>query len=366
MITRIIGSGLLGASIGLALTRMNRTVQLADASELAAGLAQDLGAGTLATAESPDPDLIIVATPPETVADIVAEQLERYPEALVTDVASAKARIYARLGEVCSPEALSRYVGAHPMAGRERSGALAADADLFTGRPFVICPHPDAGERALRCVRELATDLGALPITMEAEAHDDAVARVSHMPQLVSSLLAARLEEADAAELDLAGQGLRDVTRLAGSDPRLWSSIIAANTAPVRRVLGELAEDLSELISGLDLMEAEGEYRGISQVASVMTRGNAGAARIPGKHGGAQIRYAQVIVLVPDEPGELGRLLTDTGHIGVNIEDLVLEHSPSQPVGRAIMSVAPAQALPLTEGLQGLGWRIAANGEQLV
>ncbi|MDO5723389.1 MAG: prephenate dehydrogenase [Flaviflexus sp.] len=366
MIIRIIGSGLLGASLGLALTRMGRTVQLDDASELAAGLAQDLGAGKLAGPDSAEPDLIIVATPPETVADIVAEQLARFPHALVTDVASAKAQIYRSLTDKVGAAELSRYAGVHPMAGRERSGALAADADLFTGRPFVICPHPHSGKPVLRLVRELATDLGALPLTMAADAHDDAVARVSHMPQLVSSLLAARLEEADAGELDLAGQGLRDVTRLAGSDARLWSSIIAANTGPVRRVLSELHDDLTDLIAGLGQMQEEGDYRGISRVASVMTRGNAGAARIPGKHGGAQIRYAQIIVLVPDRPGELGRLLTDTGRIGVNIEDLTLEHSPSQPVGRAIMSVAPAQALPLTEGLEKLGWRIAANGEQLV
>lgn len=365
MIVRIIGSGLLGASFGLALSRMGEQVQLTDASELAAGLAQDLGAGTLVSSNSASPDLIIVATPPETVAAIVARELHLHPGALVTDVASAKAAIYRELDEISSPRDLERYAGIHPMAGRERSGALAADADLFIGRPFVICPHAHSGEDVLKAMRLLAADLGALPMTMDATRHDRAVATVSHMPQLISSLLAARLEEADSGDLDLAGQGLRDVTRLAGSDAKLWSSIIAANTAPVRSVLSDFAADLAGLIDGLAEMEAEGNYRGISKVASVMTRGNEGARRIPGKHGGAQMRYAQIIVLVPDEPGELGRLLTDTGRIGVNIEDLSLEHSPAQPVGRAIMSVAPAQALPLIEGLEGLGWRIAASGEQL-
>lgn len=371
---RIVGSGLLGASLGLRLRQLGARVQLEDASPASAALARDLGAGDIATADSPAPQLVVVATPPDVSGDVVKASLDRFPEAVVTDVASVKARI---VGEVAGHPGAERYAGSHPMAGRERSGAIAADADLFVGRPWVITPvgglqeksegggRPPRGEEAVRAVQRLALAVGSLPVVMDAAAHDTAAAVVSHMPQLIASLVAGELRSAPAQALELAGQGLRDVTRIAHSDSRLWAAIIAGNAPAVAASLRGVAKNLDALIAALDGGEEDPFAPGVlAGVSSAIRRGNDGVARIPGKHGGAPRRYAGVFVLVPDEPGRLGRLLTEVGQIGVNIEDLQLEHSLNQKVGRAMISVLPGQAMRLAVALERRGWQAIVEGKE--
>ena len=371
---RIVGSGLLGASLGLRLHQLGARVQLEDASPASAALARDLGAGDIATADSPAPQLVVVATPPDVSGDVVKASLDRFPEAVVTDVASVKARI---VGEVAGHPGAERYAGSHPMAGRERSGAIAADADLFVGRPWVITPvgglqgksegggRPPRGEEAVRAVQRLALAVGSLPVVMDAAAHDTAAAVVSHMPQLIASLVAGELRSAPAQALELAGQGLRDVTRIAHSDSRLWAAIIAGNAPAVAASLRGVAKNLDALIAALDGGEEDPFAPGVlAGVSSAIRRGNDGVARIPGKHGGAPRRYAGVFVLVPDEPGRLGRLLTEVGQIGVNIEDLQLEHSLNQKVGRAMISVLPGQAMRLAVALERRGWQAIVEGKE--
>lgn len=371
---RIVGSGLLGASLGLRLRQLGARVQLEDASPASAALARDLGAGDIATADSPAPQLVVVATPPDVSGDVVKASLDRFPEAVVTDVASVKARI---VGEVAGHPGAERYAGSHPMAGRERSGAIAADADLFVGRPWVITPvgglqeksegggRPPRGEEAVRAVQRLALAVGSLPVVMDAAAHDTAAAVVSHMPQLIASLVAGELRSAPAQALELAGQGLRDVTRIAHSDSRLWAAIIAGNASAVAASLRGVAKNLDALIAALDGGEEDPFAPGVlAGVSSAIRRGNDGVARIPGKHGGAPRRYAGVFVLVPDEPGRLGRLLTEVGQIGVNIEDLQLEHSLNQKVGRAMISVLPGQAMRLAVALERRGWQAIVEGKE--
>lgn len=368
---RIVGSGLLGASLGLRLRQLGARVQLEDASPASAALARDLGAGEIATEDSPAPRLVVVATPPDVSGDVVKASLDRFPEAVVTDVASVKARI---VGEVAGHPGADRYAGSHPMAGRERSGAIAADADLFVGRPWVITPvgglpegdgRPPRGEEAVRAVQRLALAVGSLPVVMDAAAHDTAAAVVSHMPQLIASLVAGELRSAPAQALELAGQGLRDVTRIAHSDSRLWAAIIAENAPAVAASLRGVAKNLDALIAALDGGEEDPFAPGVlAGVSSAIRRGNDGVARIPGKHGGAPRRYAGVFVLVPDEPGRLGRLLTEVGQIGVNIEDLQLEHSLNQKVGRAMISVLPGQAMRLAVALERRGWQAIVEGKE--
>lgn len=358
----IVGAGLLGASLGLALTGRGHTTWLRDSSPHAAGLARDLGAGNIWTSDQADPDLVIVATPPDVAGDVINDSLATFPHAIVTDVASVKSVIASEV-----TRHRDRYIGSHPMAGRERSGAIASDSDLFVGRPWVVVPTEETTPAAISMIRQIALDVGALPLDMNARAHDDAVARVSHVPQLVSSLLAARLTRASAQALGLSGQGVRDVTRLAHSDPALWSAIIAGNAGPVNVVLREIADDLGHLIASIDDLDPLADnYSGISTVAGLIEAGNIGVSRIPGKHGGAPERYATLIVLVPDKPGELGRLMTDIGDIGANIEDLSLEHSVHQPFGRASVAVLPTIVGDLAEQLQQRGWNVAEvnMGEQ--
>ena len=352
----IIGAGLLGASIGLALTRTGVQVWLEDSSPTGLELACDLGAGQPLSAQpAPAPALVVVATPPDVAGDVVVHALRNYPGAVVTDVASVKEPIAKCVLERV-PNLAQRYVGSHPMAGRERSGAASARADLFDARPWVLVATPATSPNALSAVRQLAIDLGALPTQLGAAEHDRAVALISHTPQLVASALAARLEQAPEVALNLAGQGLRDTTRIAASDPRLWAAILNANRSSVAQVLRELRVDIDALIEALE------QGRGsVGTVVDVMQRGNLGRDRIPGKHGGAPSRYAEVMVLIPDAPGQLARLFNDVGAAQVNIEDLVIEHSAGQRQGLATLLVAPAAAVGLRQALEQQGWKIVAN-----
>lgn len=358
----IVGAGLIGASIGLALTANGVPVRLRDSSPSALALARDVGAGEPEALDDDAPVLVVVAAPPDVTAGLVGAALHAFPRATVTDVASVKASILEELVGLDSID-LSRYVGSHPMAGRERSGAAAADADLFVGRPWVLAPGPETTSESERAVRDLAVDLGASPVEMTAAEHDEAVALVSHLPQLLSSLVAARLVTAPERALGLAGQGLRDVTRVAASEPRLWASILVGNAAPVRRTLRGVRDDLDSLLRSLDRAADDGPLAlgSMAGIAGLISAGNDGVARIPGKHGGARKHYTEVTVLVPDRPGELGRLFTEIGEIGVNIEDFQMEHSPRQKVGMAIVSVLPGAAEGLVTELEERGWRVVVE-----
>ena len=360
---RIVGTGLLGASVGLALVTRGVEVTLSDPSRTALALARDVGAGRPCSPDDAAPQIVVVAAPPDVTADVVRAELAAHPNAVVTDVASVKGHVLDELR--ASGADLTRYVGSHPMAGRERSGPAAALPDLFVGRPWVIVDSGESTSAALLAVRSLAVDLGAQPVAMSAAEHDAAVAVVSHVPQVASSLVAARLQDAGPAALGLAGQGLRDVTRLASSDPALWTSILAANAGAVRDVLVALRGDLDALIGALDGADAatgpETVVRGaLSTIAQTITHGNAGAARIPGKHGGSPRVYEVVTVLVPDSPGELARLLGDVGEAGVNLEDLQLEHAAGRPVGMAAISVLPGRSAHLEAELTARGWSLVS------
>lgn len=352
---RVVGAGLLGTSIGLALTARGIDVILDDASPAGLRLAIDYGAGRAAAA-SDTPALIVVCVPPDVTARVIAAELAAHPSATVTDVASVKSLPLAELlGASHDSVDLSRYVGGHPLAGRERGGAVSGRADLFFARPWVITRHETSSDASVRLVEDLVLDLGAVPIEMSAAQHDDAVALVSHLPQLVASLLATRLGGAPEASVSLSGQGLRDTTRIASSAPDLWVQILMANAHPVAGLLKELRADLDGVIEALEAPDAAGSRR---LLAETLAAGNAGVSRIPGKHGEDR-RFAQITVLVDDTPGELARLLTEIGEMGVNMEDLRLEHSPGAQVGLAEISVVPDVEPRLVAELAARGWRIA-------
>ena len=354
---RVVGAGLLGASIGLGLRARGVDVILADASRAGLNLAVDYGAGRLPH-EGDDPSLIVVAVPPDATTSVVATELAAFPRATVTDVASVKAALLTeleQLGSELGPVDLSRYVGSHPLAGRERGGAIAARADLFIGRPWVVCPRPEVPRERVVAIEHLILDLDATPVTLPADEHDAAVALVSHAPQVVSSLMAKRLDGAPSSSLALAGQGLRDVTRIASSDPELWVQILSANAPAVVDILRAYRDDLDDVLSALADVEASGARRAIAQD---LAAGNAGVAGLPGKHGQDR-RYAGIVVMVDDRPGELGRLFTELGEIGVNIEDLRLEHSPGAQIGLAEIAVLPEVKTRAIEDLSARGWRTA-------
>ena len=349
---RVVGAGLLGTSIGLGLRNRGIDVILADASPTNLSIAVDYGAGR-AAAPGDAPQLIVVCVPPDVTAEIVARELEAFPQAIVTDVASVK---LAPLAELTARGAdVSRYIGGHPLAGRERGGPLAGRADLFVGRPWVVAAHDAISYQQATAIDDLILDLGAILVEMTPEEHDRGVALISHVPQVVSTIMARRLTDAPASALNLAGQGLRDVTRVAASDPELWVQILGANAQPVRDILLAYRDDLDRFIDALADPAAPGARR---KVAEELAGGNAGVARLPGKHGQDR-RFVSLSVMVDDTPGQLARLLAEIGEVGVNLEDLRLEHSPGAQLGLAEISVLPEAVSRLTEELAARGWRIA-------
>ena len=343
----VVGVGLLGTSVALACRRAGLDVLLTDVSPEHLRTASGLGAGR-PREDADRPELVVVAVPPDHLADAVVEALRR-TDAAVTDVGSVKGAPLRGVLAAVGAEEASRYVGSHPMAGSERSGPLAASAALFDGRPWAVVPHEGSAAAATAAVEALATLCGAATVRLSPADHDRAVARTSHLPHLAAVLVAGRLADAPADHLALSGQGLRDVTRVAGSDPRLWEQIVSANDEAVLGVLGEVREQLDELIKAL----AAGERPGLHDV---LTRGVAGTRAIPGKHGAPARPMRAVFVSVPDHPGELARLFADAGASEVNIEDVHIDHDPARPVGLVELLVEEARADHLLTSLESRGW----------
>jgi prephenate dehydrogenase len=343
----IVGTGLIGTSVGLALSSEGLDIVLADhdADNLAAAV--ELGAGR--AGEPDDVGLVVVAVPPDHLGDAVVDALRRWDAAIVTDLGSVKT---APLEAVRASGAdLTRYVGSHPMAGSERSGPAAASSNLFEGRAWAVTPHEKASSDAVETVRGLAVACGASPVELTPDDHDAAVAQVSHLPHLMAVLAAARLVEAPHRHLSLSGQGLRDVTRVAAGDPTLWRQIVAANAGQLRDLLLAVRDDVDRLLTGLG--DPAEPY-----VLELLRRGAAGTELIPGKHGKPTPAQTIVYVAVPDRPGELARLFADAGQSGVNVEDLHIDHDPARPVGLVEIVVDASSADRLVTSLTAQGWSV--------
>ncbi|MCL2580889.1 MAG: prephenate dehydrogenase [Streptosporangiales bacterium] len=343
----VVGTGLIGTSVALALRARGVSVWLNDADRSSAALAEGLGAGTAVT-DLRDAkgiaDVAVLAMPPEAVGEMLRASQDAAVADVYTDVASVKSLPASRARELgCD---LASYVPGHPMAGRERHGPAAGRADLFLGRTWAVCPLPETSGDAVAAVTALARACGANVVTADTATHDQWVALVSHAPHVVSSAMAARLaaDGVTADALRLAGGGLRDVTRVAAGDPVLWTQILSANAAPVAEILKAVAADLA------DAAETPADMTGL------LVRGRDGVGRIPGKRGDSPREFAVVQVVMADRPGELARLFGVAGDADVNVEDVRIEHSPGHPTGVAEISVRPERASALLDALTADGW----------
>ena len=287
----VVGTGLIGTSVGLALRSHDVPVHLVDADPERLRKAVARGAGT--DAEPLEVGLVVVAVPPRLVGSAVVDALGRWPGAVVTDVGSVKALPTAEV--LASGADASRYVGGHPMAGSERSGPAAASSVLFRGRPWAVTPHDRSTAPAVTAVRALAQVCGAFVVELPPDEHDAAVALVSHLPHLLAVVAAAQLTRAKDAHLLLAGQGLRDVTRVAAADPVLWRQILTANAGPLRELLLEIRADLDQLLAELgDSDEA---------LEALLERGRRGTGLIPPTPSSPPTEQTGRAAAVLDRPG---------------------------------------------------------------
>lgn len=377
----VVGTGLIGTSIALALRDRGTEVWLADRDPEAARLAEGIGAGRVLPGPVPrsgDPaelagpaelrrpaglapppggpaELAVLAVPPGATGAALAAAQAAGLARWYTDVASVKELPLASARELGCDIAV--FVPGHPISGRERSGPAAARADLFLGRPWAVCPAPETSQEAVTAVAAMAAACGAQPIRMSAAEHDRWAALVSHAPHLVAAVVAAMLQPAPDGALALAGQGLRDVTRIAAGDSELWTQILAANAAHTGELLAGLAADLTVAAGVLEEI-AKGDQGAQARLAGLLDRGRAGVARIPGKRGGPAPAYQVVQVVIGDRPGELARLFQAAGDAGINIEDVGIEHSPGLPAGVAELSVTPQAADRLAAALAAGGWPV--------
>lgn len=349
----IVGTGLIGTSIGLSLRRAGVEVLLDDIVPGQAIVARELGAGNLLT-EGAQPRIVVVSVPPRHAASTLARVSSDFLDAVITDVTSVKAVVLRdAISQGADPR---RLVGGHPMAGREVSGATAARVDLLDDRWWILTPG-EASDESLEAVSKMVAACGALATEMTPEEHDRAVALVSHAPQVLSSVLAAQLMSADPAHVRVAGQGLRDMTRIAASDDQLWTDILSTNAGPVADVLDSIIASLTAAREGLRAM-SDGDFD--PQITDILLAGADGQQRIPGKHGGSAAAYESVAVMLADAPGELARLFAAAGDEGINTEDVRIEHILGRPSGLVEVFVSQDRGEALRVALRARGFDVRA------
>ena len=340
---RIVGSGLIGTSIGLGLVQRGIAVEMVDSDPLAQGLARDLTGGVVVA----DPELVIFALPTSGLSQVIQSEIAINPQSTFMDVGSVKSEVVLQVKTF--PGLSTRFLPTHPMAGREIGGAGSARADLFQGRSWILTPEADCAPESKNLVLELITILGATPIELSALDHDAAVAKISHLPQIAASLVAKQLIGTPAEWMELAGQGLRDTTRIAGSDEKLWKEIIFSNRAEISELLISLQNDLTQMVKSLD---------DPTKIADLIAAGRDGKAMIPGKHGGKAREYSYLPIVIDDKPGQLGAIFNECAAMQVNVEDLNIEHSPGQLSALITLSLSADDADKLSAHLTSIGWNV--------
>ncbi|MDP9182305.1 MAG: prephenate dehydrogenase [Actinomycetota bacterium] len=363
----VVGCGLLGTSVGLALRGSELAdVTVSDVDPHAERVAVGRGAGR-AWDKVETARIVVVAVPPSSISVTLIELQGRDIGVTYTHVSSVQSHVQSEV-EMLSSDS-SQIVGGHPLAGREVSGPEGAIADLFVGRPWAVCPTPKAAAGAVEDVVRLAALCGALPVLTSPAEHDAAVALLSHLPQVVSSGLAGLLAEPsdDVARLpaQLSGPGLADTTRLAASSPALWSEILAANAAHVAPPLRRLAANLEALADTLTQLAEEGsgspDVSARAEIEAFLHRGNLGRDQVPVKRGELSGAFAGVRVELADEPGQLAELFIAAGEAGVNVEDVRVEHVPGRPRGLIELLVEPGVEGGLREALRTAGWQVVSS-----
>ena len=350
---KIVGSGLIGTSIGLALSARGIKVAMSDVDQAAAFLAQSLVDADANFESTHAFDVVVLAVPPSEFKKALAEEIKLNALSTFVDILSIKTK---PLLEVQSfADILPRYVGTHPMAGREVSGPHSARGDLFDGRTWILTSGELTSRQSLDRATELIALCGGVLVKLTPQEHDQAMALISHTPQILASLLASHLVGSNPQWLGLIGQGFKDVTRIADSDPFLWREIIsenAENILPVLRSFRQKLEDIETTLSNS------------SAAQSMIESGNAGRKLIPGKHGSTARTYIYLHIVIDDKAGQLAAIFNDCAKADVNIEDVSIEHTPGQNTGLVTLSILDLGKAQILERFLGsAGWKVHSTSK---
>lgn len=342
---KIVGCGLIGTSIALRLKELGFALILADTNEMNLRLATDLIGES--KPQVTNPEIVIIASPPETIFEIAKDEFSRNRVTVFIEVSGVKSNLLLEVDAF--PELARNFASVHPMAGRETSGPQSARSDLFESRAWIVSPTSLSSSSALKAAKELGIALGSTIYELDSKTHDSVVAAISHLPQVLSSALGGSLKDESTEHLNLAGQGLRDVSRLADSEPELWSSLLLANSK-------EISPKISEVINRLSALNQAVLTGDRGAIMDFFIQGRAGRARIPGKHGSAKRDYTFVPIVIDDKPGGLARIFNECAAIEVNVEDLSMEHSPGQEVGLITLALSADDADKLQKHLVAKGF----------
>ncbi len=342
-VANIVGSGLIGGSVGLALRERGWTVVVSDEDggvanqALAAGVADSVGFDSQA-------DITFIATPVGSIVEL-ARQALRDTNGPVTDVGSTKLDIVRDVND-------SRFVGGHPMAGSEQDGIEGARANLFEGAMWVLTPTEETDETSFSSVRAIVRSLGAESTTLLPRVHDQMVAQVSHVPHLAAASLMCLADDMSIehrALLRLAAGGFRDMTRISAGRPSIWPDICVANKTAIMNGLDGLINQLGDIRDRVGNQDREG-------ILELLTRARAARVNLPTGFGAAD-RMAEVAVPIPDRPGEIATIATLASELDVNIFDLEITHSGEGRRGVMTMVVDKVQTERLLGGLIARGYR---------
>jgi prephenate dehydrogenase len=340
---QIVGTGLIGGSIGLGLRAQGWHVTGRDHAPGMAERARELGALDQ-VGHDPDAEVTFVATPVGVVAEEVRQALAD-GSGLVTDVGSVKTPMLGLMDD-------HRYVGGHPMAGSELEGVDGSRPDLFEGATWVLTPVAGTDDAAFTAIRSIVSSLGASVVAIPPDRHDSLVATVSHVPHLTAATLmrlADERSEEHRAVLRLAAGGFRDMTRIAAGHPGIWPDICAENRPAIVAGLDDLIEGLTEVRTIVD----EGDREGLLAVLAQARRARVNLpARVARPEDLAELRLT-----IPDREGVLGPIFTLATDLDVSIVDFEVAHSMEGPEGVLILVVDADRGERLQGGLMAQGYR---------
>lgn len=337
------GLGLIGGSIALALQGLGYEVGGIDADPIREGDALDRRV-IQRVGLFPDAEVTFVATPVGTVAESVEHALTS-TNGLVTDVGSVKSH-------VCSAIANPRFVGGHPMAGSELDGLDGADATMFEGAVWVLCPTETTADDAFARVVAIVTRFGAEVTALPARRHDELVAIVSHVPHLMAASLmglADERSEEHLALLRLAAGGFRDMTRIASGRPAIWLDICEQNREAIVDGLDAMAERLSQMRDIVFSLDRKG-------LKNHLERARAARLNLPSRVGDTS-ELVEVRVPIPDRPGAAAEVFSLSADLGVNVSDFEVVHSVEGDRGIMVLVVPAVQSDTFRGGLLARGFR---------